>query len=251
MKKQHSLFSSLILLYVLTAFGCSNDATPDQASSAAPDSASADVQKSARADGQKSRINNSVDWATYRGDNEGSAYSSLDQITNENVQSLEEVWHYDTRELVGPGMSSNPIIVAGVMYFADSELNLVALNAATGEELWLFDPSKHDARGDDFPSGIQRAEVYWEDENGENARIFHLAKDVIWAVDPKDGTLIESFGKGGALDLAEQHTWPADKVRGRISNNSPPATYKNFLIVDFNVFENREEPPGDIMDLTH
>jgi quinoprotein glucose dehydrogenase len=247
MKKQHSLFSSLILLYVLTAFGCSNDATPDQAGSAAQDSASADVQKSTRADGQKSRINNSVDWATYRGDNEGSAYSSLDQITNENVQLLEEVWHYDTRELVGPGMSSNPIIVAGVMYFADSELNLVALNAATGEELWLFDPSKHDARGDDFPSGIQRAEVYWEDENGENARIFHLAKDVIWAVDPKDGTLIESFGKGGALDLAEQHTWPADKVRGRISNNSPPATYKNFLIVDFNVFENREEPPGDIM----
>jgi quinoprotein glucose dehydrogenase len=243
MKKQHSLFSSLILLFVLTAFGCSNDRSSDEASSAAQESADTGVSKT----GQKSRINNSVDWATYRGDNEGSAYSSLDQITIENVATLEEVWHYDTRDLVGPGMSSNPIIVEGVMYFADSELNLVALDAVSGEELWLFDPSEFDARGDEFPSGIQRAEVYWEDENGENARIFHLAKDVIWAVDPKDGTLIESFGKGGALDIAEHHTWPADKVRGRISNNSPPATYKNFLIVDFNVFENREEPPGDVM----
>jgi quinoprotein glucose dehydrogenase len=243
MKKQHSLFSSLILLFVLTAFGCSNDRSSEPTSSAAQESADTGVSKT----GQKSRINNSVDWATYRGDNEGSAYSSLDQITIENVATLEEVWHYDTRDLVGPGMSSNPIIVEGVMYFADSELNLVALDAVSGEELWLFDPSEFDARGDEFPSGIQRAEVYWEDENGENARIFHLAKDVIWAVDPKDGTLIESFGKGGALDIAEHHTWPADKVRGRISNNSPPATYKNFLIVDFNVFENREEPPGDVM----
>ena len=246
MKKQHYLFSPLIFLSVLMAFGCESNDTSDQTSTTAETSTSAAVEKSVSATGQKNRLNNFVDWATYRGDQEGSAYSTLSQITTENIGLLEEVWTYDTRELVGPGMESNPIIINGVMYFADPELNLVALDAATGEELWLFDPSLHDARGDDFPSGIQRAEVYWEDENGENARIFHLAKDVIWAVDPKDGTLIESFGKGGALDLAENHTWPAHKVRGRISNNSPPVTYKNFLIVDFNTFENREEPPGDV-----
>ena len=140
MKKQHSLFSSLILLFVLTAFGCSNDRSSDQTSSAAQDSADAGVEKTVSKTGEKSRINNSVDWATYRGDNEGSAYSSLDQITAENVQQLEEAWHYDTRELVGPGMSSNPIIDAGVMYFADSELNLVALDeigrASVGKECW-------------------------------------------------------------------------------------------------------------------
>ena len=237
-KKKLYLFSPLMFLFVLTACGGANNDTSDQTSTT--------VQKSTKTTGQKNRLNNFVDWATYRGDNEGSAYSSLSQITTENVHLLEEVWTYDTRDLMGPGMESNPIIINGVLYFADPELNLVALDAVTGEELWLFDPSKHDARGDDFPSGIQRAEVYWEDENGENARIFHLAKDVIWAVNPEDGTLIESFGKGGALDLAENHTWPAHKVRGRISNNSPPVTYKNFLIVDFNVFENREEPPGHI-----
>jgi quinoprotein glucose dehydrogenase len=246
MKKRHYLFSPLIFLFVLTAFGCEKNDTPDQTSASDQTSSTAQISKRPTKTGQKSRLNNFVDWATYRGDNEGSAYSSLNQITTENVQLLEEVWTYDVRKLVGPGMESNPIIINGVMYFADPELNLVALNAATGEELWLFEPSKHDARGDDFPAGMQRAEVYWEDENGENARIFHLAKDVIWAVNPDDGTLIESFGKGGHIDLWENHQWPAHLVQNKLTNNSPPVTYKDHLIVDSNVFENREEPPGNV-----
>lgn len=246
MKKQHHLCSPLFLLFILTAFGCESNDTPDQTSASDQTSTPAQTSKRPAKTGQKSRLNNTVDWATYRGDNEGSAYSSLNQITTENVQSLEEVWTYDARKIVGPGMESNPIIINGVMYFADPELNLVALNAATGEELWLFEPSRHDARGDDFPAGIQRAEVYWEDENGENARIFHLAKDVIWAVNPDDGTLIESFGKGGHIDLWENHQWPAHLVQNKLTNNSPPVTYKDHLIVDSNVFENREEPPGNV-----
>ena len=110
MKKQHSLFSSLIILFVLTAYGCQNNNSSDQASTAA-DSASATAQQSSstKAKGQKTRINNTVDWATYRGDNEGSAYSALDQITIENVATLEEVWHYDTRDLVGPISTFSPL----------------------------------------------------------------------------------------------------------------------------------------------
>ena len=159
MKKQLYLFSPLIFLFVLTACGGENNETSEptsatsESASPAPQAARTTVQKT----GQKSRLNNFVDWATYRGDQEGTAYSSLDQITTENVHLIEEVWTYDTRNLVGPGMESNPIIINGVLYFADPELNLVALDAATGEELWLFDPSLHDARGDeDFSSGQRR-----------------------------------------------------------------------------------------------
>jgi quinoprotein glucose dehydrogenase len=241
MKKQLYLVFPLVFLFLLAACGGETNDTSDQTSTPVQEAATA-VQKT----GTKNKLNNFVDWATYRGDQGGTAYSSLSQITTENVQLLEEVWTYDVRKLVGPGMQSNPIIVKGVMYFADPELNLVALDAATGEELWLFEPSKHDSRGADYPAGIQRADVYWEDENGENARIFHLAKDVVWAVNPDDGTLIESFGKGGHIDLWENHIWPAHLVRNKLSNNSPPVTYKNYLILDSNVFENREEPPGNV-----
>ena len=251
MKHQLHLFSPVICLLLMTACGGgSNNASEQTEAPAQASDASAQPAASAPRiidkSGQKNRLNNFVDWATYRGDQEGTAYSSLDQITPENVHMLEEVWHYDTRELVGPGMESNPIIINGVLYFADPELNLVALDAATGEELWLFDPSEFDERGDDFPSGIQRAEVYWEDENGDNARIFHLAKDVIWAVNPADGTLIESFGKGGHIDLWENHVWAPHMVKNKLTNNSPPVVFEDILIVDSNVFENREEPPGNV-----
>ena len=230
MKKQIYLFSPLVFLFVQIAFGQENNDTSDQATTTA----------------QKSRLNNFVDWATYRGDQEGTGYSSLSQITTENVQLLEEVWTYDTRGLVRPGMSSNPIVIEGVLYFADSELNLVALDAATGEELWLFDPSEHHSRGDSLSTGIMRGEVYWEDENGNNARIFHLTRDLVWAVNPDDGTLIESFGNGGYIDLKENHVWPAHLLNDKIRNSSPPAVYGNHLILDSNVAEGREEPPGNI-----
>ena len=230
MKKQLYLFSPLIFLFVQIAFGQENNDTSDQTSTTV----------------QKSRLNNFVDWATYRGDKEGTAYSSLSQITTGNVQLLEEVWTYDTKNLVRPGMSSNPIVIEGVMYFSDSELNLVALDAATGEELWLFDPSEHHSRGDSLSSGIMRGEVYWEDEKGNNSRIFHLTKDLVWAINPDDGTLIESFGKGGYIDLKENHVWPAHLLHDKIRNSSPPAVYDDHLILDSNVAEGREEPPGNI-----
>ena len=230
MQKQLYLFSPLTFLSVLIAFGLVDNDTSAQTS----------------AEGQKSRLNNFVDWATYRGDQEGTGYSSLSQITVENVQLLEEVWTYDTRDLVRPGMSSNPIIIEGVMYFADSELNLVALDAATGEELWLFDLSEHHSRGDYLDSGIMRGSVYWEDENGNNSRLFHLTKDIVWAINPHDGTLIESFGDGGYIDLKENHVWPAHLLENKITNTSPPVIYDDHLILDSNVFEGREDPPGNI-----
>lgn len=235
MKKNIYLISILIFLTTLVSFGCEK-----------VNSTNNNTLDNANTDIQKSRLNNFTDWATYRGDKEGTQYSDLDQITPENVHLLEEVWTYDTRNLVRPGMESNPIIIEGVMYFSDPELNLVALDAETGEELWLFDPSEHHSRGDSLSSGLMRGEVYWEDEEGNNARIFHLTKDLIWAINPDDGTLIESFGKGGYIDLKENHVWPSHLLHNKIRNSSPPVTYKDHLIVDSNVHEDRTEPPGNI-----
>lgn len=224
-----NLLLSVLLLSLFGIYGCQQKSSQE-----------------AKKDGEKSRLNNFTEWATYRGDQGGTQYSNLDQITTENVQSLEEVWTYDTRGLVRPGMESNPIIVGGVMYFSDSELNMVALDPETGEELWLFDPSENHPRGDSLSSGLMRGEVYWEDENGENKRIFHLTKDLVWAINPDDGSLIESFGKGGFIDLKENHVWPKEDLHNKITNSSPPVTYKNYLILDSNVWEGRTAPPGNI-----
>ena len=249
MKKQLYLSSLLIFLVVLVACGDGNKDVSGQSSTTVIPSASANPNTTAKPSttGQKSRLNNFVDWATYRGDKEGTNYSSLSQITTENVQLLEEVWTYDTRNLVRPGMSSNPIVVDGVMYFSDSELNLVALDAATGEERWLFDPSENHPRGDGLSGGIMRGDVYWEDEDGDNSRVFHVTKDLVWAINPEDGTPIESFGEGGYIDLKEHHDWPAQLLSDRIRQSSPPVTYDDHLILDANPGEGRESPPGNIV----
>jgi quinoprotein glucose dehydrogenase len=234
MKSINFLFLTLLCLSLFLTHGCGND------------NASQENSEEVSKDGEKTRLNNLTDWATYRGDKDGTQYSSLDQITPQNIQTLEEVWTYDTKNLVRPGMESNPIVINGMMYFADSELNLVALDAATGEEQWLFDPSEHHPRGDSLSSGIMKGEIYWEDEEGNNKRLFHMTKDLIWAIDPETGSIIKSFGKDGFIDLKENYVWDAKDMKEKIRMSSPGITYKNHLIVGANVHEGRTEPPGNI-----
>ena len=231
MKMQRNVVSALSASLVLMTLGSPGVALGAEGPEASP---------------RIGRLNNFTDWGTYRGDQGGTGYSSLNQINTENVEHLQEVWTYETRDLIRPGMSSNPIVVDGRMYFSDSELNLVALDAATGEELWLFDPSEHHPRGDGLSGGIMRGETYWEDADGNNARIFHITKDLVWAINPADGTPITSFGLGGFIDLKENHVWPAHLLEGKIRNSSPAVTYGHHLILDSNPSEGREEPPGNL-----
>jgi quinoprotein glucose dehydrogenase len=230
--KAKVLSSAALVIVLLLSVGC--------------EGAQQETNVGGEKDEAESRLNNFTDWATYRGDKKGTGYSTLDQITTENVDMLEEVWSFDTVGPVRPGMESNPIVVDGVMYFADSKLNLVALDPATGEKKWLFDPSEHHPRGDSLSSGIMKGEIYWEDEQGNNERLFHITNDLVWAINPDNGNPIESFGQGGFIDLKENHVWDESNLEGKINNTSPGVTYKDHLILDSNVWEGRTAPPGNI-----
>jgi quinoprotein glucose dehydrogenase len=151
---------------------------------------------------RKDRLDNFTDWEIYRGDKQGIQYSSLDQINADNVHLLEPAWKYNVKKLVPSGMQSNPIVIDGlIMYFIDPRMNVVALNAASGEELWLFDPAAYSGQ---FVSGSLRGLTYWEDVEGNNQRIFHYMRDLVYAVDANTGTTIESFGNNGVLDLKRE-----------------------------------------------
>lgn len=199
-----------------------------------------------QASGWTDRLNNHVDWGTYRGDKSATHYSSLNQIARENVNQLEVAWTYQAGSLTGPGMQSNPIVVDGLMYFPDNDMNLIALNAATGEEVWVFDPSE--VYGDDYPVNGQllKGVVYWEDENGENERIFHFTRDLIWAVHPKTGEVIQSFGENGYIDQKYNHVWSYEDLAGQIQVTTPGITYGNYLVVGSKVGEGNISAPGNI-----
>src|SRR5215216_407340 len=89
----------------------------------------------------------SVDWPVYGGTTDNSRYSTLDQITPANVSQLRVAWTYETHdEFPGSEMQSNPIVVDGVLYATTPKLRVIALDAATGKELWTFDPNAIDPK---------------------------------------------------------------------------------------------------------
>ena len=86
----------------------------------------------------------SKDWPVYLGDNERTHFSPLKQINAKNVARLQVAWTYHSGDAPSGDRSQiqcNPLIIGGVLYGTSPELKLLALDAATGKELWRFDPS--------------------------------------------------------------------------------------------------------------
>lgn len=75
-------------------------------------------------------------WLMTRGNYQGWSYSSLDQINSSNVRGLTPVWTFSTG--VDSGHESPPIVNNGVMFVSTPYAQVIALDAATGDELWRY-----------------------------------------------------------------------------------------------------------------
>ena len=110
----------------------------------------------------------SVDWRNVRGDAGGMRHSPLTQISRENVKQLQVAWTYHTGD-AEPGaqdtIECTPIVVDGVMYITTVKSKVVALDAATGQAKWTFDPYSADAGWTtNAMNGVNRGVTYWKDE---------------------------------------------------------------------------------------
>src|SRR5688572_3860798 len=182
-----------------------------------------------------------ADWPVYRGDPKGNQYSALAQIHAANVHKLEQAWEYKTGDANQRStMHANPVVVNGVMYVTTPSLKAVALNAATGKEIWSFDPAKYN--NGNVVRLRNRGVVYWKGAEGE--RIFHFVRDRAYAVDAKSGALISSFGGNGFIDLRQN--LGVDPESAVIEMTSPGAVFKNFLIIASRVNESYDASPGHI-----
>jgi quinoprotein glucose dehydrogenase len=183
-----------------------------------------------------------VDWPVYRGDPKGNQYAAMAQIHAANVHRLRPAWEYRTGDSTPRStMHVNPVVVDGVMYITTPSLRAVALDAATGRELWVFDPAPHNEN----KAVIRlrnRGIAYWKGSSG--ARILHFVKDRVYALDAATGQLIESFGRKGFIDLREN--LGVDPARVSLEMTSPGAVYKNYLIVGSRVNESYDASPGHI-----
>ncbi|GAB5561280.1 MAG: hypothetical protein SynsKO_29270 [Synoicihabitans sp.] len=190
----------------------------------------------------EARLDNIVDWGIYRGDSKGVQYSDLSQIHAANVGDLEPVWTYQSGDARrGSSIYSNPIIVGGRMFFTSPTLRAIALDATTGEEVWVFNPEK-------FPgapktgTGRNRGVTYWEE--GSDQRIFHFVKNRVYALDAQTGQPIVSFGQGGFLDLREH--LDVDPATASVEVTTPGIIFENNLIIASRVPEGYRSTPGHI-----
>lgn len=79
-----------------------------------------------------------AEWLTYGGGYDEQRHSSLDRISVANVANLGVAWTYDLA--TNRGVEATPIVVDGVMYVTSAWSLVYALDAKTGEELWVYDP---------------------------------------------------------------------------------------------------------------
>ena len=193
---------------------------------------------------EKNPLDNYVDWSIYKGDQKGNQYAELGQIHAANVHKLQPVWQYRTGDASeNSSIQVNPIMVDGLLYLSTPTLKAVALDAATGEEVWSFASSKHN-EGQTVFRGRTRGVTYWSSEDGSDQRIFLFVKDRVYALHAKTGKLIQDFGEQGHIDLRQNMGMDPEKVS--IEVTSPGIVYGDHLIVGSRVPEGYHSTPGDV-----
>jgi quinoprotein glucose dehydrogenase len=178
----------------------------------------------------------SVDWPTYTGDISGSRFKPLSQINASNFSTLEVAWRFKTDNIGNRAefkLEGTPLELGGVVYAtAGSRRAVVALDAVTGELLWVHG-EKEGARGAAAPRQLSgRGPSYWSD--GNEARILYVTPGYqLIALDAKTGQRIPTFGNNGAVDLkadSDQTTKP-DLTTGEIGWQSAPTVVGDKILV--------------------
>jgi quinoprotein glucose dehydrogenase len=177
-----------------------------------------------------------ADWAHYHGSQEQTHYSTLNQINTSNIGKLKLAWRWDSKqEFKDSEMQSNPLVIGGVMYVVTPKLNVAALDAASGRELWRFDPWD----GAEVRSKLRnRGLTHW------NGRLYIAVRQWMYCLDAKTGRPVISFGQNGRIDLREGLGRPAESLN--VSVSTPGVVFEGNLIVGSIVPEGLPSAPGDI-----
>jgi quinoprotein glucose dehydrogenase len=174
------------------------------------------------------------DWPTHGGDPGHRQYSPLSKIDRSNVQRLVVAWTYHAGDADPENRSQiqcNPIVVGRTLYATSPKIKVFALDAATGRELWVFDPFAAGAAA--HALGVNRGLVYWE--SGDDKRILVTAGQRLYALDARTGRPIRGFGANGSVSLLDG--LDRDVTGLYVLSNTPGALYDDLLILGTRVGE--------------
>ncbi len=177
-----------------------------------------------------------ADWPVYGGNTDHTHYTTLSQISPANVKQLKVAWTYATHdEWQGSEMQNNPIVLDGILYGTTPKLQLFALNAATGKELWKFDPNP----GKPAPQRFRHRGVVVTGD-----RVLYTYRNRLYAIDRKLGTPVKTFGDSGWIDLRAGLDRPIEGLS--VSASTPGVVFEDLYIIGSTVPEALPSAPGDI-----
>lgn len=180
----------------------------------------------------------SQDWLNVGNDKGGMRYSTLKQIDRSNVAKLQVAWTYHGGD-ASPGstIECTPVVVEGVMYVTTPGLKVVALDAATGKEIWKYNP---------HTGGVNRGIAYWSDGKPKGQRrVFMGTPDGrLISLDARTGVPDPEFGKSGTLDL---RIGIERDIKGMAYGvTSAPMVFENLIFPGYLVSEGQPGAPGDV-----
>jgi quinoprotein glucose dehydrogenase len=176
-------------------------------------------------------------WSDYGGASDSAQYSSLTQINRSTVRKLRVAWRYPTGD--GKKYLFNPIVVDRTMYVLAHNHSIVALDATTGNELWIH-PT-------DLKTTLitNRGINYWESADRSDRRLIFAADNFLQQIDARTGQSILSFGESGRVDLREG-LGRDPKSLSLVQSTTPGHVFEDLLILGSATNEEYESGPGDI-----
>ena len=174
------------------------------------------------------------EWPAYGADPANTRYSALDQITAENFSTLEIAWRFKTDNLGSRPefkFESTPLMVNGRLFStAGTRRAVVALDAATGEMLWMHS-EQEGARGQAAPRQLSgRGLAYWTD--GKQERILYVTPGYrLAALDARTGQLVSAFGLNGIVDLKKDFDQNIDLQKAPVGLHATPLVAKDVVII--------------------
>jgi len=174
-----------------------------------------------------------VEWPVYGGSLAAQHYSPLEQINASNVKDLQIAWRWHAGNFgPTPEMKSEttPLMIGGVLYAtAGATRNVVALDAGSGETLWIWRPND----GERFRTAPRRTSgrgvSYWSD-GGDDRRVFTVTPGFyLVSLDAETGLPKREFGEAGIVDLRRGLRGPMDNVEA--GSSSPPLVVGDVIVV--------------------
>jgi quinoprotein glucose dehydrogenase len=167
-----------------------------------------------------------ANWPMPGRDHGGTRYSPLTQIMPANVNQLKVAWVYHMKPAGSTSLhpsEDQPLVVGPTMYVVTPYSRVVALDAATGHEQWVFQ----------IPDGDQasvRGANYWPGTEGAGpAIIFGTRRGRMYSISASTGQLNPDFGDHGMVDLKTPEVMTTGKDKSYILP-TPPLIYKNLVI---------------------